>query len=332
VESIVKLATLKDGSRDGTLIVVSRDLRTAIAVPEIALTLQQAIDDWQHTALRLREVYDRLNAGQAKSFELDTCKLAAPLPRAPQWLDASAFHSHGDLLEKVFGLQPIEGKMQVPLMYQGASDDFHGPHDDLAYPAEADGIDFEAEVAIVVDDVPMGTPASAAMQHIKLLLLVNDASLRLLAPREMKTGFGFLQAKPSSSFGPIAITPDELGGAWRDGRVHLQVHVEWNDKWFGHPHAGQMGFGFHELIAHAARTRRLHAGTIIGSGTISNREYRIVGSACIAERRGIEAEDHGEATTAFMKFGDRVRIEMRDEQGTSLFGAINQRVVQAQLP
>ena len=328
----MKLATLKDGTRDGSLIIVSRDLRTAQAVPEVAGTLQYAIEHWDEVAPRLQEVYEGLNAGKAGALPLDPRKLAAPLPRSPQWLDGSAFHSHGDLMEKVFGLQPVEGKLQTPLMYQGASDDFHGPHDDLPFPSEADGIDFEAEVAVVVDHVPMGTPAAKALRHVKLLLLVNDASLRVLAPREMKTGFGFLQSKPSSSFGPVAVTPDELGHAWQDGRVHLPVRVEWNEKVFGEPHAGHMGFGFHDLIAHAARTRRLHAGTIIGSGTISNREYRTVGSACIAERRGIEIEDHGKASTPFMKFGDRVRIEMRDAQGGPLFGAIDQRIVQAPLP
>jgi fumarylacetoacetate (FAA) hydrolase len=328
----VKLATLKDGTRDGSLIVVSRDLRKAQAAPETAGTLQFAIDHWDEVAPRLQHVYARLNDSTAAGIALDLRQLAAPLPRSPQWLDGSAFHSHGDLMEKVFGLQPVEGKLQTPLMYQGASDDFYGPRDDLPFPSEADGIDFEAEVGVVVDHVPLGTPASAALQHVKLLVLINDASLRVLAPREMKTGFGFLQSKPSSSFGPAAVTPDELGESWRDGRVHLPVTVEWNDKLFGQPNAGHMGFGFHDLIAHAARTRRLHAGTIIGSGTISNREYRTVGSACIAERRGIELDDHGKATTPFMKFGDRVRIEMRDAQGASLFGAIDQKVVQARLP
>lgn len=325
----MKLGTLNDGTRDGTLIVVSRDLRTASAVPEIARTLQQAIEQWNDVAPRLQDVYSKLNAGTAQSFTLDPRKLAAPLPRAPQWLDGSAFHSHGDLMEKVFGLQPVEGKLQIPLMYQGASDDLYGPHDDLPFPSEADGIDFEAEIGVIVDHVPMATPASAALAHVKLLVLINDASLRVLAPREMKTGFGFLQSKPSSSFGPVAVTPDELGDAWKDGRIHLPVRVEWNEKLFGQPNAGHMGFGFHELIAHAARTRRLHAGTIIGSGTISNREYRTVGSACIAERRGIELEDQGKASTSFMKFGDRVRIEMRDARDAPLFGAIDQRIVKA---
>ena len=235
-------------------------------------------------------------------------------------------------MQRVFGLAPIEGKLEAPLMYQGASDDFLGPRDDMALPSEADGIDFEAEVAVVTDRVPMGTPAARALQHIRLVVLVNDASLRALAPREMKTGFGFLQAKPATSFAPVAVTPDELGDAWRQARVHLPVHVEWNGHWFGDPHAGQMGFGFDELIAHAARTRNLSAGTIIGSGTVSNADYRVVGSACIAERRGIEMEDRGKPVTAFMKFGDRVHIEVRDARGISVFGAIDQRMVQAAKP
>jgi fumarylacetoacetate (FAA) hydrolase len=216
-------------------------------------------------------------------------------------------------------------------MYQGASDDLLGPRDDMPFPSEADGIDFEAEIGAVVDHVRLGTPAAQALQHVKLLVLVNDASLRVLAGREIKTGFGFLQSKPSTSFAPVTVTPDEFGDAWRDGRVHLPVRVEWNGVRFGTPDAGQMGFGFHELVAHAARTRNLHAGTLLGSGTISNNEYRTVGSACIAERRGIETVDHGKASTAYMKFGDRVRIEMFDSAGASIFGAIDQRMIQAEL-
>jgi fumarylacetoacetate (FAA) hydrolase len=326
----LKLATLKDGTRDGTLAVVSRDLRLARPAADIAATLQYAIERWNEVAPKLQAVYNELNAGNASDANtMDAHRCAAPLPRAYQWLDASAFHSHGDLMEKVFGIQPIAGKLEIPLMYQGASDDFLGPADDMPLPSEADGIDFEAEIGIIVDRVPMSTAASAALQHVKLLVLINDASLRALVPREVKTGFGFLQAKPASSFSPVAVTPDELGPAWREGRVHLPLHVQWNGATFGKPHAGQMGFGFHELIAHAARTRNLCAGTIIGSGTVSNREYRTVGSACIAERRGIEMEDHGKPVTAFMKFGDRVRIEMLNERGESIFGAIDQKVVQA---
>jgi len=326
----VKLGTLKDGSRDGKLVVVSRDLERAAAATAVAGTLQEALQAWPRTAPRLQQLYDELNSGKpAGVFNLDTRHLAAPLPRAPQWLDGSAFHSHGDLMEKVFGLAPIEGKLQIPLMYQGASDDFIGPRDDMPLPSEADGIDFEAEIGVIVDYVPMGIPAAKALQHVKLIVLLNDASLRVLAGREIKTGFGFLQSKPATSFAPVAVTPDELGAAWRDGRLHLPVRVEWNRERFGAPEAGQMGFGFHDLIAHAARTRNLHTGTIIGSGTISNSTYRTVGSACIAERRGIETVDHGKPSTGYMKFGDTVRIEMLDAQGASIFGSIDQRMVPA---
>jgi fumarylacetoacetate (FAA) hydrolase len=329
----VKLGTLKDGTRDGKLVVVSKDLTRAAAVPTVARTLLAALEAWPQTATRLRQFYDELNSGQPTgAFNLDTSRLAAPLPRAPQWLDASAFHNHGDLMEKAFGLQPIEGKLQIPLMYQGASDDFIGPRDDMPLPSEADGIDFEAEIGVIVDYVPMATPAAKALQHVKLVVLLNDASLRVLAGREIKTGFGFLQAKPATSFAPVAVTPDELGASWRDGRVHLPVRVQWNRERFGAPDAGQMGFGFHDLVAHAARTRNLHPGTIIGSGTISNSTYRTVGSACIAERRGIETLDHGKASTDYMKFGDTVRIEMLDAQGASIFGSIDQRMVEAPRP
>jgi fumarylacetoacetate (FAA) hydrolase len=232
-------------------------------------------------------------------------------------------------MQKVFKLAPIEGRDTRPLMYQGGSDDLLGACADMPFPSERDGIDFEAEVAVVVDRVPMGTRAAQAMEHVKLIMLANDASLRVLAPVEMKTGFGWIQAKPSTSFSPVAVTPDELGPAWHDGRVCLPVHVHWNGREFGHPNASAMGFGFHELIAHAAYSRTLSAGTIIGSGTISNESYRTVGSACIAERRGIELVDSGAAVTEYMKFGDRVRIEMFDGEGRSIFGAIDQKMVRA---
>lgn len=325
----MKVATLKDGTRDGRLLVVSTDLRRAAPVPGVA-SLLAALERWGESAPALEALYEALNAGRAReAFDLDPSLLAAPLPRAPQWLDASAFHSHGDLMDKVFGLPPIEGKREIPLMYQGASDDFLGPRDEMPLPSEADGIDFEAEVGVIVDFVPMATPASQTLSRTKLLVLLNDASLRVLAGREIKTGFGFLQSKPATSFAPVAVTPDELGDAWRVGRVHLPVRVAWNGREFGHPDAGKMGFGFHELIAHAARTRNLHPGTIIGSGTISNDEYRTVGSACIAERRGIETVDQGKAATPYMKFGDTVRIEMLDGQEHTIFGAIEQRMVEA---
>lgn len=329
----MKLATLKDGSRDGQLLVVSRDLTRAVAATSIAPTLQAALDTWMHSEPALAALYAELNAGRAKgAIALDPAQLAAPLPRAWGWLDASAFHSHGDLLEKVFNLAPPPQKRTVPLMYQGGSDDFIGAQQDVPLPSAADGMDFEGEVGIITDRVPMGTTAAQAASHIKLLVLINDWSLRVLAGKDLKTGFGFLQSKPATSFGPVAVTPDELGEAWRDGRVQLPIRVSWNGEEFGHPHCSQMGFGFDQLIEHAARTRNLSAGTLIGSGTISNPEFRTVGSACIAERRGIELVDQGKAMTDYMKFGDRVRIEVLDAQGRSIFGAIDQRVVEAPRP
>jgi fumarylacetoacetate (FAA) hydrolase len=298
-----------------------------------APTLQQALETWSSSEAKLAGLYADLNAGHAAgSFALELAQLSSPLPRAWQWLDASAFHSHGDLLEKVFNLDPPADKRTVPLMYQGAGDDFLGPVDDVPLPSEQDGMDFEGEIGVIVDRVPMGTGVARAGEHIKLLVLINDWSLRVLAGRDVKTGFGFLQSKPSTSFGPVAVTPDELGAAWSEERVQLPIHVYWNAEEFGHPNCGQMGFSFGQLIAHAAHTRNLSAGTVIGSGTISNPEYRSVGSACIAERRGIELSDQGKAKTDYMKYGDRVRMEMLDAAGQSIFGAIDQRVVAAKLP
>jgi len=326
----MKLGTLRDGSGDGTLLVVSRDLTRAVRATGVAPTLLGALESWSRAAPALEALSAALNAGTARdAFDLNVEQLAAPLPRTWQWLDSSAFHSHGDLMQQVFKLAPIEGRDTRPLMYQGGSDDLLGARADMPFPSEKDGIDFEAEVAIVTDRVPMGTPAAQALGYIKLVMLANDASLRVLAPVEMKTGFGWIQAKPSTSFSPVAVTPDELGPAWRNGRVCLPVQVHWNDREFGHPDASKMGFGFHELVAHAAYSRNLSAGTIIGSGTVSNETYRTVGSACIAERRGIELIDSGAAVTPYMKFGDRVRIEMFDGQGRTIFGAIDQRVTPA---
>ncbi|WP_433739890.1 fumarylacetoacetate hydrolase family protein [Pseudomonas putida] len=326
----MKLATLKNGSRDGQLVVVSRDLSQALDASSIAQTLQQAIENWERVEPRLKALANQLDAGQASdAFAFDPAQAMAPLPRAYQWCDGSAFLSHGALMQKAFNLEPIDGVEHTPLMYQGAGDDFLGSRDDIVLPSEQQGIDFEGEFVVLVDDVPMGCSPEQAMQHIKLILQINDVSLRALAPREMRTGFGFLQAKPSSSFAPLAITPDELGDAWRDGRVHLPLQVHWNGQWFGHPHGGQMNFGFGQLIAHAALTRKLGAGTLIGSGTVSNTD-RSAGSACIAERRAIEMIEHGAAQTGFMRFGDRVQMDVLGSDGQSLFGAIDQRVVQAQ--
>lgn len=325
----MKLASLKSAHRDGRLVLVSRDLHQAVDVSDIAATLQQAIENWVSVEPRLQVRYRQLNDGQASgAFEFEPSQAAAPLPRAYQWCDGSSFLSHGELMQKAFHLDPIEGIEQTPLMYQGAGDDFLGGRDDIVLPTEGHGIDFEGEFAVLVDEVPMGCSADQAINHVKLLLQVNDVSLRALAPREMKTGFGFLQAKPSSSFAAVAVTPDELGGAWRDGRVHLPLHVELNGAWFGHPHGGDMHFSFYDLIAHAALTRRLSAGTLIGSGTVSN-DDRSVGSACISERRAIEMITHGEPRSGFMRFGDRVRMEVIGEDGRSVFCAIDQRIVQA---
>ncbi len=326
----MKFATWRDGSADGRLLLVSRNLRRAVHADDIAPSLRVALEHWNDVEARLRSLSEALNLGDVRdAFDFGPDKVAAPLPRAWQWLDASAFHSHGDLMERAFKHAPLEGKLTRPLMYQGAADDFLGATEDMHLPAEGDGIDFEAEVAIVTGRVPMGTPASQALEHVRLVMLANDASLRSLAMTEMKTGFGWIHAKPATSFAPVAVTPDELGDAWRDGRVHLPVRVSWNGRPFGHPDAGAMGFGFHQLIAHAAYSRNLSAGTVIGSGTVSNAEYAVVGSACIAERRAIEIAEQGRPSTEYMRSGDRVRIEVLDREGASVFGAIDQQVVAA---
>jgi fumarylacetoacetate (FAA) hydrolase len=323
----MKLATLNNGTRDGQLVVVSRDLQRAALAP--IATLREAIETWATSEPRLQLLFQALQDGTAAgAFAFDPALAMAPLPRAYQWCDGSAFLNHGTLMQKAFHLEPIDGVEQTPLMYQGAGDDFLGARQDIALPSIAQGIDFEGEFGVLVDDVPLGCSAEQALGHIKLVLQINDVSLRALAPREMKTGFGFLQAKPSSAFAPVAVTPDELGEAWQDGRVQLPLNIHWNEQWFGHPHGGEMNFSFGQLIAHAAFTRRLGAGTIVGSGTVSNRQ-RSAGSACIAERRAIEMIEQGAAQTAFMQFGDRVRMEVFDAAGQSVFGAIDQRVVQA---
>ena len=325
----MKLATYRDGSRDGRLLLVSRDLQRAVSAAAIAATLQQAIEDWARVEPLLQHLADALERGEAAdAFAFDPIMAMAPLPRAYQWLDGSAYLSHGELMQKAFGLDPIDDVEQIPLMYQGAGDDFLGGREDIPLTGEQYGIDFEGEFAVLLDGVPMGCTAEDALGHIKLVLQVNDVSLRALGPREMRSGFGFVQAKPSTSFAAVAVTPDELGDAWRDGRVHLPLKVEWNGQWFGHPHGAAMHFGFHQLVAHAALTRRLGAGTLIGSGTVSNRD-RSVGSACISERRAIEMIEHGAPRSRFMQFGDRVRMQVLDAGGQAIFGAIDQRVVPA---
>lgn len=324
----MKLASLKAGGRDGTLIVVDRPLQKAVAVPQIARTMQQAIEHWDVLAPELDKVYRRLNEGGVNdAFAFDPGRLAAPLPRAYQWADASAYVVHVELVRKARGAELPANFWTDPLMYQGGSDKFIGPCDDIEATSEDWGIDFEAEIAVIVDEVPMGSNARQARGHIKLLLLVNDVSARSLIPNEMAKGFGFFHGKPATAFSPVAVTPDELGGAWDGGKVTLPLISTLNGKQFGAPQAGvDMTFDFPRLIEHAAVTRHLGAGTIVGSGTVANKD-RSVGSSCIAERRMIETLEQGKPVTPFMKFGDRIRIEMLDRNGQSVFGAIDQKVV-----
>ncbi|MFP3566647.1 fumarylacetoacetate hydrolase family protein [Paraburkholderia sp. SIMBA_030] len=326
----MKFATRRTACRDGELLIVSRDLTRAVCAHDIAPLLLDALERWDALLPRLAARYEALNAGQLEdAFAFDPRACAAPLPRSPQWCDASAFLNHGRLMERAFNTEPIPDFDTIPVMYQGASDDFLGATDDVPLPDEAHGIDFEGEFGVITGAVPMAVNARDALAHIRLLVQLNDWSLRALGPREMKTGFGFLQAKPSTSFAPVAVTPDELGLGWRDGRVHLQLHVEWNGAWFGNPSGREMNFDFGTLIAHAAQTRRLRAGTIIGSGTVSNAD-RTVGSACIAERRVIEILEHDAPATRFMRFGDSVRLVALTEQGEAPFGAIDQKVQRAE--
>ncbi|WP_219598792.1 fumarylacetoacetate hydrolase family protein [Aeromonas salmonicida] len=325
----MKLATLNNGKRDGALVVVSRDLSRAVRVPSIALTLQSALDEWAETEPKLASIYQTLNDGTcADAFPFDESACLSPLPRAYQWADGSAYVNHVELVRKARGAEMPESFWHDPLIYQGGSDCFLAPRGPIVMGSEAWGIDFESEVAIITDDVPMGTSPQAAAAHVKLLMLVNDVSLRNLIPGELAKGFGFFQSKPSSAFSPVAITPDELGSDWQEGKVHLPLETHLNGALFGAPNAGvDMTFNFFELIAHAAKTRPLGAGCIIGSGTVSNYD-RSAGSSCLAERRMLEIIESGQATTPFLCFGDTVSIAMQDRNGMSLFGTILQKVTQ----
>jgi fumarylacetoacetate (FAA) hydrolase len=326
----MKLATLRDGTRDGRLVVVSRDLARALPVPAVAATLQDALDDWASLAPRLREVARALENGPvAGEIAFDPSQALAPLPRAYHWVDGSAYVNHVELVRKSRNATMPPAFWTDPLVYQGGSDDFIPPTGDVAVPSEDCGIDLEGELAVITDDVPMQTNAAGAGKHIQLVMLVNDWSLRNLIPGELAKGFGFYQSKPATSFSPCAVTPDELGEAWRDHRVHLPLVSHINGLLFGRPNAGvDMTFDFAQLIAHVTRTRRLGAGAVIGSGTVSNYD-RSSGSSCLAETRALEQIAQGEAVTPYLRFGDRVRIEMFDAAGRSVFGAIDQRVVQA---
>jgi fumarylacetoacetate (FAA) hydrolase len=329
----LKLATLKHGGRDGTLVVVSRDLSRAVKAQAFAPTLQAALDDWASASPMLEAVYSRLNDGVLEeAFAFDPSACAAPLPRAYQWADGSAYVNHVELVRKARGAEMPASFWTDPLMYQGGSDGLIGPRDPVLAASEDWGIDFEGEVAVITDDVPMGVTPDQAARHVVLLALVNDVSLRNLIPGELAKGFGFFQSKPATAFSPVAVTPDELGDAWDGRKVHRPLTVHLNGTLFGEPDAGtDMTFDFAQLVAHAARTRFLAAGSIVGSGTVSNVD-RSRGSACLAERRMLEQIADGRPSTPFMRFGDRVRIEMFDAAGRSIFGAIDQVVQQYHPP
>ena len=317
----MRLATRDNGTPDGELVVVSEDGTRCVPAGERWPNLLSAIEVWEAAGPELR----KLDATGGEP--LDTARLRAPLPRTWQWLDGSVFQVHADLMQVAFGTERIEH--DKPLMYQGMSDRFHGPTDPVPFPDEDQGIDFEGEFGVIVDAVPMGTSAAEAMRHIKLLVQVNDWSLRALAVPEMKTGFGWIQAKPACSMAPFAVTPDELGDGWEDGRVCLDLVVEWNGRPFGRANGREMACGFHDLVAHAAATRDLVAGTIVGSGTVANADHAEVGSSCISERRAIEIIAGGEPTTRFMRFGDRCRMQGTAADGRAVFGTIEQEVVAA---
>jgi len=332
----LKLATLKNGTRDGRLVIVSRDLTRYTDAGQVAPTLQAALDSWAQTAPRLADLAESLEHDSVPAERFHEHEAMSPLPRAYQWADGSAYVNHVELVRRARGAQMPESFWTDPLMYQGGSDAFLGPRDDILIADEAWGIDFEGEIAVVVDDVPMGATAQEARAAIRLLMLVNDVSLRGLIPAELAKGFGFFHGKPSSAFSPVAITPDELGEAWDGGKLHLPLLVHLNGKPFGRANAGvDMTFDFPTLIAHAAKTRPLTAGTIVGSGTVSNKKdggpgkpvsEGGVGYSCIAEIRTVETIESGGPKTPFMRFGDTVRIEMKDAQGRSIFGAIEQKV------
>jgi fumarylacetoacetate (FAA) hydrolase len=331
----MKLGSLKEGGRDGTLIVVSKDLSRAVRVPGIAPTLQRALEDWSNAAPRLNGVYEALELSQAETingepvFAVDFTAFASPLPRAYEFVDGSAYLPHVARVRKARGAEVPESFYSDPLMYQGVSAGFYGPRDPVLVADEAFGIDLEAEVVVVTDDVPQGATPEQAAGHIQLVGLINDVSLRNLIPGELAKGFGFLQSKPRSALSPVFVTPDELGDAWQDSKVHLALLTHINGKWFGAPEAGvDMQFNFAQLVAHAAKTRPLSAGTIVGSGTVANEDTSL-GASCFAELRTVETLRDGKPSTPFMAFGDTVRIEMQDRAGSTIFGAIEQRIARA---
>lgn len=325
----MKLATYSGERRDGQLWVVSRDTTRAAPAAGIADTLLAALEDWATLAPHLASLYERLNAGEeASALPFDPIRCLAPLPRAPQWIDGSAFLTHGRLMDRAYGLSAGPDLETIPLVYQGASDDLRGPCADVEFPDVALDIDMEGEFGVILSDVPMGIGAEEAQSHVRLLVQINDWSLRRLGPREMKTGFGWVQAKPTTSFAPLAITPDEIAPHWTDGRVKLPLQVAVNGREVGRANGDEMHFSFGDLIAHCARTRKLSAGTIVGSGTVSSAD-RAAGSSCISEIRVIELLEHGAPRTPFLDFGDQVRMAALMPDGSAPFGIIDQQVVSA---
>ena len=326
----MKLATYKDGSRDGQLVVVSRDLATAHFASGIATRLQQVLDDWNFLSPQLQDLYVTLNQGKARhAFEFVPAMCAAPLPRAYQWADGSAYLNHVELVRKARKAEVPASFYEDPLMYQGGSDDFLGPRDDAPFASTDWGIDFESEVAVITGDVANGATPEQALEGIRLVMLANDWSLRNLIPNELAKGFGFFQSKPATAFSPVALTPDELGAAWQGGRLHLTLTSTWNGQTVGRCEAGpEMTFHFGQLIAHVCKTRNVRAGSVVGSGTVSNKDWT-KGYSCIAEKRCIETIESGKATTPFMQYGDTIRIDMQGPDGQSIFGAIEQKVVAA---
>ena len=327
----MKLATYKDGSRDGQLIVVSRDLSTAHYATGIASKMQQVLDDWNFMSPQLQDLYETLNNGKARhAFPFDPTQCMAPLPRAYQWADGSAFINHVELVRAARKSEVPATFYTDPLMYQGGSDDFIGPRDDVVVVSEAFGIDFEAEIAVITADVGMGTTPEQAIDGVRLVMLANDVSLRNLIPAELAKGFGFVQSKPATAFSPVAVTTDELGDAWQGGRLHMTLQSTWNGRKVGMCEAGpEMTFHFGQLIAHICKTRNVRAGSVIGSGTVSNKDWAH-GYSCIAEKRAIETIEGGKPVTEFMKFGDTIRIEAKGKDGQSVFGAIEQKVAALQ--
>lgn len=325
----MKLATLRNGSRDGRLVVVSRDLREAVDAAPVAATMREALENWTAVEPALRALAAALADGSANGrFAFDPAQALAPLPRSHQFVDASAFLNHGDIMERAYNLT-VKKTPGIPILVPRQGDDFRGPCDDYEFPDVEDQCDFEGEFAVITDDVPMGASPAQAQSHIRLVTILNDVSMRRHLFREIQMGFGLVQAKPATIFAPVAVTPDELGEAWQDGRVALDMRVSRNGEDFGHPNGREMDWSFGEILSHIAYNRRLGAGFVLGSGTVSNRDYAQVGSACLAERRALEVIDNGEASTPFIQFGETLRFEARDADGASMFGAIDVRFVPA---